>query len=45
MECQWVLQGVSSGDMMQADPTTDWRTLTIPWYGGANKEVETATGV
>ena len=28
-----------------ADPTTDWRTLTIPWYGGADKEVETATGV
>jgi hypothetical protein len=28
-----------------ADPTTDWRMLTIPWYGGADKEVETATGV
>jgi hypothetical protein len=28
-----------------ADPTTDWRTLTVPWYGGLDKEVETATGV
>jgi hypothetical protein len=28
-----------------ADPITNWRTLTIPWYGGADKEVEIATGV
>ena len=28
-----------------AVPTTDWRTLTIPWYGSVDKEVETATGV
>jgi hypothetical protein len=26
-----------------ADPTTDWHTLTVPWYGGVEKEVETAT--
>lgn len=28
-----------------ADPTTNWRTLTIPWYGDVVKEVETATSV
>jgi hypothetical protein len=28
-----------------ADPTTHWRTFTIPWYGGIDKEVETATEV
>lgn len=27
-----------------ADPATKWRSLTIPWYGGVEKTVETATG-
>ena len=27
-----------------ADPATEWRPLTVPWYGGAAKAVEVATG-
>lgn len=27
-----------------ADPATEWRTQTVPWYGGATKAVEVATG-
>jgi hypothetical protein len=28
-----------------ADPDTEWRTVKIPWYGGAEKAIETVTGV